>query len=106
MIQRKGYLGLNLSADAVVKRVALVATKCRRCGKVRVVVTGDGAPPIAAKAASKTVSLKALNTQEGQLVPVATFASAIPTTARRFVYVFTVGRAKLSRIEGIGVSPF
>jgi hypothetical protein len=68
---KNGYLRLQLTPAgkaAVVRRVALVATKCAKCGKVRVVVTSDSKPPIAAGqiATSKTLNLKASSPQKGR----------------------------------------
>jgi hypothetical protein len=108
---KNGYLRLQLTPAgkaAAVRRVALVATKCPQCGKVRVVVTSDSKPPIAAGqiATSKTLNLKASSTQKGRLITVTTYPSASPTLKRRFVYVFGAGGRGIKSVTGIGVSPY
>ena len=86
--------------------MALVATTCPRCGSVRVVVTGDGAPPIseASVAASRTISLRSRRTRRIQMLNAIRFDDAHPSLERRYVYVFATGRRGDRRIEGIGVS--
>jgi hypothetical protein len=106
VLRRSGYLRLRLNAGraAVVKRVALVATKCPGCGSVRVVIAGDGTVPISGRKVTKTISLRASSRQRTRLITVTTFSSSTASLARRYVYVFGT-RSALSRIEGIGVSP-
>lgn len=107
--QTRGYLRLQLSPrgqGAAVKRVSLLATKCRRCGAVRVVVTGDGTPPVGEDSilGDRTISLRSSRTQRTRLITAVIFDDAEPSTGKRYVYVFGVGKAADRRIEGVAVS--
>lgn len=107
--QRRGYLRIQISprgTGAEVKRVSLVAMTCPRCGAVRVVVTGDGRPPVRPGdvTAARTVSLRSSRTSRSRVLPAIVFNDAFPRLERRFVYVFAVGRGGDRRIEGIGIS--
>jgi hypothetical protein len=92
--------------EALVRRVALVATECPTCGKVRVRVhgiTSDDHSPV--NDAVETVDLHAATTKKRQLIPVHTFSDAASTTRRQFVTVATLG-AKPVKIEGVGVTQY
>jgi PQQ-like domain len=73
------------------RRLALVATRCRACGSVKVLLGNDRL---------KTISLKANRTKKRQLINLATFNRV---RTGRITIVVTSG-GKLVRIEGLGVS--
>jgi hypothetical protein len=58
--------GATLTKTVKAKTLALVATKCPGCGKVKVSFAGD---------TLKTISLDAASTQKGKVIPLASFTS-------------------------------
>jgi hypothetical protein len=107
--QTRGSLRLRITpagTGAEVKQISLVATTCRRCGTVRVVVTGDGTPPVSESdiVASRTLSLRSSRTRRTRVLSAIGFDDVLPRLERRYVYVFAAGRRGDRRIEGIAVS--
>ncbi len=77
--------------EVVARRLALVVTKCPRCGRIAVSWRGQ---PV------KTIDLRAATTRERRVVPIASF----PGRRRGTLRVDVLSSGKPVRIEGLGVS--
>jgi uncharacterized delta-60 repeat protein len=73
------------------KRLALVATTCARCGKVKVYLGSD---------LLRTVSLKSPGTRKRAVISIATFSRVRSGTVK----IKVVSSGKKVRVEGLGVS--
>ena len=122
------YLRMNVAASLptqYVRRVALLATKCASCGRVRVVMKAGSSPNVAGGkvAFDKTINLASSRTQKRQLILVHKFAPPVkpgadpisklvgglydklPIADRSWLFVFPLKHNE-ARIEAIGVSPY
>ena len=92
------------SSPPVVKRIALVATKCPTCGTVRVTMGPDPFPPSPNSATiNVTVDLNAATTKRRKVIIVKTFSNANPSSNRRFIFVQRL--SETPRIEGLAFTP-
>jgi hypothetical protein len=105
------YLGLgrpfkkNQLPRVYVTRVALVATKCRSCGKVEVILSrfdqAGGDVTKQPTALDAIVNLKARTTKKKQVIALKTFKTRAPLHDYK---LFVFGRGGKPIVEGIGVA--
>lgn len=91
---KSSKLGASLTKSGVkAKYLALVATKCKGCGKVKVYMGST---------LLKTIDLSATSTKKGQVIPIKQWSSV--TTGKVTIKVATSSKPVI--IEGLGISKF